>query len=286
MKMSSFKSGTHKSSPTRRTAFTLIELLVVIVVVAVLAGMVLPVLAKSKARPQGAVCLNNLKQLAQAWNLYLSDSQGRICPNEVSDGTGPGWVRGVEDYSGSPNNYNIAFLLNKSNAYFAPYITIASVYKCPSDLSRASGRTGQPRMRSFSMSQAVGPNMQGTTAGQGLWLGGTDTSTGGYTVYVRESDMAKIGPANLWVLTEENPDSINDGAFAVQMVDLKRWVDWPAPLHTGASSVGFADGHVEMHKWLHPEGLRPVTYSSTIQAITTVNNNPDLAWIQARTSTK
>jgi len=67
------------------TAFTLIELLVVIAVIAILAGMLLPVLARAKETGRRISCLNNLKQLSLAAQLFVDDNGGNYPPRSETD---------------------------------------------------------------------------------------------------------------------------------------------------------------------------------------------------------
>src|SRR5687768_6382517 len=82
---------------TERTgAFTLIELLVVIAIIAILAGMLLPALASSKAKALRISCVNSFKQLTLGWTMYVDENNGQFPQCEPMSGlpAEPVWVFG------------------------------------------------------------------------------------------------------------------------------------------------------------------------------------------------
>ena len=74
----------------KRRAFTLIELLVVIAVIGILAAILLPALARSKAVAKRIHCVGNVRQLALATHLYAGDYADRLPPNSAGDSNG--WI--------------------------------------------------------------------------------------------------------------------------------------------------------------------------------------------------
>lgn len=139
-----------------RPGFTLIELLVVIAIIAILAAMLLPALAKAKARAQRIQCTSNMRQLSLGFNLFISDHDDKCPP--AANRTGDyqyqlSWDDLIHRYIGGTDT-DADLLVGATGALSDPSVT-PRILKCPADkVENTTPWSSFTARRSYSMNGA------------------------------------------------------------------------------------------------------------------------------------
>ncbi len=206
---------------TRRGAFTLIELLVVIAIIAILAAILFPVFARAREKARQASCQSNLKQIALAFKMYITDYDQRY-PKA--------WWQGCTVVGGGADT-------NWRDVIY-PYIMNSQLYECPS--------------LEFGPSP---PSCEPGTLGRGLGLlaNGYAVNTGRLNTATSDWTSLEQGPISARAESAKKESTIEDVAGTIMVFESNcrqscgyNWhnehLQW---IHNDGMNVAFVDGHVK-----------------------------------------
>jgi prepilin-type N-terminal cleavage/methylation domain-containing protein/prepilin-type processing-associated H-X9-DG protein len=225
-----------------RKAFTLIELLVVIAIIALLMGILLPALSRVKRQAAGGACMANIRSISTAWLMYAQDNDDFLAPSQVYSGQGTSWVQTPQDEAGNPTAAQTAEcpledkIRGIERGLIYPYIgKTYKAFHCPADHRRNFGIEGY---RSYSLIAC---------------LNGHPSNSAYYKYQFRKYSQIPA-PVEKYMLVEEaDSRGFNSTWWSLATREMGHDpVQWWSPLavwHGDSSTLGFCDGHAEVHRW-------------------------------------
>lgn len=286
-----------RSIRTVPLGFTLIELLAVIAVIAILAALLMPALSRARERANAIACLNNLRQLALANQLYADDHDGALPYNLILAGTSyrtnENWVNDVMTRDLSSDNTNTDTIASASLGAYVSRNT--AMFRCPSDWSMSviqNAAGWDHRIRSYSMNAMAG--------NVGKYLSnGENINNPNYQQYLKISQILR--PSDIYIFLDEHPDSIDDGYFLNKDSSVssypvvsdqsapasgQEWLHLPASYHNKNAAFSFADAHCEFHRWVDPETVRSIQPNTPFLPVEVTSEGTDFQWMLNHMSIK
>jgi len=186
-------------------------------------------------------CLSNVEVLAQAWLTYAQEHNGELVSAYPADSTGWVWQAKMSPWSPVQPPLEQKLAAIRKGSLFS-YVGDLNVYHCPAD-----PRLNDPNQLAFgSFSIAGGAN-------------GRDGFGHNYVEVKRYSEIEN--PSAKYIFVEESdPRGENLGCWEMYF-NPSRWQDSLAMWHEQSTTLGFADGHGDVHRW-HDEGLIEHSYNA------------------------
>jgi prepilin-type N-terminal cleavage/methylation domain-containing protein len=232
-----------------KKAFTLIELLVVIAVIAVLMAILMPALRNAREQAHSITCRSNVRTLMLAWLVYKDENDNKLVNGHTpGPGDEPAWIIMPPDAQNASIEEKKKYT---QQGLLWPNVKKVEVYRCPSDR-----RNKSPGHKYAYRTYSIAGGMNGVAA------------TGAWEILscLRYSDIKN--PATKYVfLAECDPRGYNNGSW-VMYPKSRQWVDPFGVWHRrNSSTLGWADGHVDMQRWLG-DGLIRWCESSLYEPLT------------------
>jgi prepilin-type N-terminal cleavage/methylation domain-containing protein/prepilin-type processing-associated H-X9-DG protein len=253
----------------KKGGFTLIELLVVIAIIAILMAILMPALRLARDEGRRILCVSNVRNLTMAYFLYQDENDNVLVNGNVprssqfKESHEVYWVeppQGVTgSYTGDTNPTLEDELRGIRQGGLYPYLKTVNVYRCTADNRKRE--PGKATFRSFSI--AGGMN-------------GEERNS--YTQRAIKKYTEIRNPATKYVFVEEaDPRQWNMGSWIIYPTG-DSWADPLSIWHNKRSTLGWADGHAEIHRWLDE---RTIEMSERGQFGAVHPDNPDLKFMQA-----